>query len=82
MENTLEDCFFVGFVLCLLVHFDQCLHPSVANESNVPKASTEEISVKVSNMPSNNPSGRQTQCQNTETEGATAKVNFFFYCKI
>lgn len=44
-----------------------------ANESNVPKASTEEISVKVSNMPSNNPSGRQTQCLNTQTEGATAK---------
>lgn len=54
---------------------------SVANESNVPKASTEDISVKVSNVPSNNPSGRQTQCLNTQTEGATAKVNIFFACK-
>lgn len=72
------DCLLLLLFCTFLFTLMYASTPSVANESNVPKASTEEISVKVSNMPSNNSSGRQTQCLNTPTEGATAKVNCFW----
>lgn len=64
------------------------LLPSVADERDVPKARTEEVSVKLSNLPSDNSSGRQTHCLNTQTEGATAKVitsckhNFCHFLKL
>lgn len=43
-------------------------------ENAVPKARTEEISLKLTTLPSEPPPGRETQCLKTQTEGATAKV--------
>ncbi|XP_036979536.1 CUE domain-containing protein 2 isoform X2 [Acanthopagrus latus] len=43
------------------------------SENAVPKARTEEISLKLTTLPSEPPPGRETQCLKTQTEGATAK---------
>nr|XP_046257795.1 CUE domain-containing protein 2 [Scatophagus argus]XP_046257796.1 CUE domain-containing protein 2 [Scatophagus argus]XP_046257797.1 CUE domain-containing protein 2 [Scatophagus argus] len=44
------------------------------SSENVPKARTEEISLKLSTLPTEPPPGRGTQCLKTQTEGATAKL--------
>ncbi|XP_049455846.1 CUE domain-containing protein 2 [Epinephelus fuscoguttatus] len=45
-----------------------------AYEENEPKASTEEISLKLTTLPAEPPPGRESQCLKTQTEGATAKL--------
>ncbi|KAL7383428.1 hypothetical protein ABVT39_010484 [Epinephelus coioides] len=45
-----------------------------AYEEAEPKASTEEISLKLTTLPAEPPPGRETQCLKTQTEGATAKL--------
>lgn len=45
-----------------------------AYEENEPKASTEEISLKLTTLPAEPPPGRELQCLKTQTEGATAKL--------
>lgn len=45
-----------------------------AYEENEPKASTEEISLKLATLPAEPPPGRESQCLKTQTEGATAKL--------
>lgn len=42
-------------------------------ENGIPKARTEEISLKLTSLPSE-PPRRETQCLKSQTEGATAKV--------
>ncbi|XP_049927540.1 CUE domain-containing protein 2 [Epinephelus moara] len=45
-----------------------------AYEETEPKASTEEISLKLTTLPAEPPPGRESQCLKTQTEGATAKL--------
>lgn len=45
-----------------------------ALENSVPKAGTEEISLKLTTLPNESPPGSETECLKTQTEGATAKV--------
>lgn len=47
---------------------------SADNENSVPKARTDEISLKLSTMPSASPTGSEAQCLTTPPEGATAKL--------
>lgn len=44
-----------------------------ADNENVPEVRTEEISMKLTNLPCKPSPGRDTQCLKTQTEGATAK---------
>ncbi|KAK7901371.1 hypothetical protein WMY93_018140 [Mugilogobius chulae] len=48
---------------------------SADNENNVPKARTDEISLKLTTMPSASPTGSEAQCLTNQTEGATAKLS-------
>uniref|UniRef100_A0A1A8NUX7 CUE domain containing 2 n=1 Tax=Nothobranchius rachovii TaxID=451742 RepID=A0A1A8NUX7_9TELE len=43
------------------------------SENNVPKSRTEEVSLKVTSLPSQHPPGQEPQCLKPQTEGATAK---------
>uniref|UniRef100_A0A8D3E7Z1 CUE domain containing 2 n=1 Tax=Scophthalmus maximus TaxID=52904 RepID=A0A8D3E7Z1_SCOMX len=46
-----------------------------ADEDNgVPKPSTKDISLKLATLPNEPPPGREAQCRETPTEGATAKL--------
>lgn len=47
---------------------------SADNENGLPEARTDEISTKLTTMPSALPTGSDTQCLKTQTEGATAKL--------
>uniref|UniRef100_A0A1A8GHP9 CUE domain containing 2 n=1 Tax=Nothobranchius korthausae TaxID=1143690 RepID=A0A1A8GHP9_9TELE len=46
---------------------------SAFEENNVPKSRTEEVSLKVTSLPSQHPPGQEPQCLKPQTEGATAK---------
>lgn len=47
---------------------------SADNENSVPKARTDEVSLKLTTMPSASPTGSEAQCLTTQPEGATAKL--------
>lgn len=47
---------------------------SADNENSVPKARTDEVSLKLTAMPSASPTGSEAQCLTTQPEGATAKL--------
>lgn len=47
---------------------------SADNENSVPKARTDEISLKLTTMPIASPTGSEAQCLTTQPEGATAKL--------
>uniref|UniRef100_A0A8C6WY69 CUE domain containing 2 n=1 Tax=Neogobius melanostomus TaxID=47308 RepID=A0A8C6WY69_9GOBI len=47
---------------------------SADNENSVPKASTDEILLKLTTLPSASPTGSEAQCLTTQPEGATAKL--------
>lgn len=52
-----------------------CAYVKLADEENgVPEVTTEDISSKLSTLPSQPPPGLELQCLKTQTEGATAKV--------
>uniref|UniRef100_A0A8C6NNG2 CUE domain containing 2 n=1 Tax=Nothobranchius furzeri TaxID=105023 RepID=A0A8C6NNG2_NOTFU len=46
---------------------------SAFEENNVSKSRTEEVSLKVTSLPSQHPLGQEPQCLKPQTEGATAK---------
>lgn len=62
------------FMLIIAVHAVNLFVSFIAEENDVPKARTEEISLKLTTLPSEPPPEIETQCLKTQTEGATAKV--------
>ncbi|KAF0027526.1 CUE domain-containing protein 2 [Scophthalmus maximus] len=47
---------------------------SADEDNGVPKPSTKDISLKLATLPNEPPPGREAQCRETPTEGATAKL--------